>query len=129
MDHGWCTFYFGLFTFSLFWIFVLDNVPFLLVRLNCVGLQTKWSCFKKPFNFEKPLPSSTTSKLVLRSLLVFLLHPHGMAYITYYNKHFVLCCQCLHFKPIQRSLIVEWCFECNLIHEHKVEGKNEPFLL
>ncbi len=31
-------------------------------------------------------------------------------------------------KPIQWSLVVEQWFECNQIHERKVERKNEHFL-
>jgi hypothetical protein len=51
---------------------------FLINNVNCLGLQTKCSCFKKPFNFEKPLPYVTTSKLILGSLIRCPLHSHGI---------------------------------------------------
>ncbi len=55
---------------------------------------------------------------------------HVPHYIIDCNRHFVSCCQCLHFKPIQRSLVVEWCFEYSHIHELETKGRNEtcPFI-
>jgi hypothetical protein len=46
-----------------------------------------------------------------------------MAYIIDYSKHLIFYFHSLHLKLVQGSLVVEWCFEWNHIHELKEKGK------
>ncbi len=64
-------------------------------------MQAKWSCCKKLFNFEKPLPFVIASKLVLRSRGLCAPSTH-IVYTIGYNRHYVFLLLLLAFKTSLR---------------------------
>jgi hypothetical protein len=70
-------------SFWYFSLFIVLNlcIPkccFFIRNVDCASSQTKWSCFKKPFDLELRLPFIITCKLVLRSLVVCPFHSHDI---------------------------------------------------